>query len=525
MRLNWFTLLISVFLISFYSFLLLVPINLATADLGRHIRNGEQLLSGNFDLLYRNYYSYTNPDFPFINHHWFGGVVFYLVAMFSGLIGVQLLFIFINLTTFCLFFSVGKKYSNIYVSSILALLIIPIIAYRDEVRPEAFSYLFAAIYYLVLKGFSEGRVNKRWFFGLIPIQLIWANTHIYFFVGFFILGVYWLEGLLDWIRRKHEGANNFQSLTLIGLAMAAVSLLNPHLINGLIYPFTIFGNYGYRVLENQSVFFLEGVISVPVLVYFKITLGILVLSWIYALYRLFKFKDRIDLPNLIFSLAFSFLALIQIRNLALFGFFSLAIIASNLKVLKLEANKYLLLPTLAIVLIFVLVINPAYFENRPLGLGLASGIERGAEFFAQEKIKGPIFNNYDIGGYLIYYFASAKRTINDSQSVALFPKEKVFVDNRPEGYPADFFTKVYVPMQENDDIWKQKLAEYNFNSIFFYRQDLTPWAQRFLIARIKDPDWAPVFVDNYNIIFVKRIDQNADLIKKYELPKEMFKME
>lgn len=507
---DWFSILIISCFSLFYLYLLSTPINLATADLGRHIRNGEQLLSGNFDLLYKNYYSYTNPDFPFINHHWFGGVVFYLVAVVSGLTGVQLLFILINLTTFCLFFYIAKKYSNIVVCSILALPIIPVIAYRDEVRPEAFSYLFAAIYYLVLKGFTEGKISRKWLFGLIPIQLIWANTHIYFFVGFFILGVYWLEGLLNWIRRKHESTNNFQSLTLIGLAMAAVSLLNPHFINGLIYPFTIFGNYGYRVLENQSVFFLEGVISVPVLVYFKITLGILVLSWVYALYCLFKFKDRIDLPNLIFSFAFSFLALIQIRNLALFGFFSLVIIASNLKALKLEANKYLLLPTLAIVLIFVLVINPAYFENRPLGLGAAPGIERGAEFFARENIKGPLFNNYDIGGYLIYN---------------LFPKEKVFVDNRPEGYPAEFFTKTYVPMQENDEVWQQKLTEYNFNSIFFYRQDLTPWAQKFLISRIKDPEWAAVFVDNYNIIFVKRNSENAELIKKYELPKEMFKVD
>lgn len=500
---------IIIFLCLVYFYLISVPINLATADLGRHIRNGEQLLAGNFDLLYKNYYSYTYPDFPFVNHHWFGGVVFYLVAVVSGLTGVQLLFIFINLTTFCLFFYIAKKYSNIVVCSILTLLIIPVISYRDEVRPEAFSYLFAALYYLVLKGFTEGKISRKWLFGLIPIQLIWANTHIYFFIGFFIMGVFWLDMLINWLRKQQGNLKSLQMLTITGLSAIAVSILNPHFINGLIYPFTIFGNYGYRVLENQSVFFLERVISVPVLVYFKITLGILVLSWIYAFYRLIKFKDRIDLANLIFSIAFSILALIQIRNLALFGFFSLAITAFNLKTIKLDTNKYLLLPGLAIELIFLLVSNPGYWEAKPFGLGLTPGIEKGAEFFAQEKIKGPIFNNYDIGGYLIYYF---------------FPKEKVFVDNRPEGYPAEFFTKTYVPMQENDGIWEAKNAEYNFNSIFFYRLDLTAWAQKFLISRIKDPEWAAVFVDNYNIIFVKRNSENAELIKKYELPKEMFKV-
>lgn len=506
---EWFSALILIFLCGLYFYLLATPINLATADLGRHIRNGEQLLAGNFDLLYKNYYSYTYPDFPFVNHHWLGGVLFYLVSAISGFTGVQLLFIAINLVTFVLFFYITNKYSNIVVCSIIALLIIPVIAYRDEVRPEAFSYLFAGIYYLILKAFSEDKISRKWLYSIIPIQLIWANTHIYFFVGFFILGVFWLDILISWLRKKRGSLESLQILTLVGLLSLGISLLNPHFINGLIYPVKIFGNYGYRVLENQSLFFLEGVIDVPVLVYFKILLSALVLSWLYKLWRVFVRKEGIEVANLIFSLAFSVLAILQIRNLALFGFFSLVIIAVNLKTIRLDANKYLLVPSLAIIFILLLVINPKYWETKAFGLGLAPGIEKGADFFTAENIKGPIFNNYDIGGYLIYY---------------LFPKEKVFVDNRPEGYTIEFFTKVYVPMQENDEVWNQKLVEYNFNSIFFYRQDLTPWAQKFLLTRIKDPEWAAVFVDNYNIIFLKRNRQNDNLIKKYELPKEMFKM-
>lgn len=505
---DWFNLSVLVFLCLFYFYLLSTPINLATADLGRHIRNGEQLLAGNFDLLFKNYYSYTNPDFPFINHHWLGGVVFYLVWGLSGFSGVQVLFITVNLITFCLFFYIANKYSNIYVSSLLALLIIPIIAYRTEVRPEVFSYLFAGVYYLVLKGFTEGKISKKWLFNLIPIQLIWSNTHIYFFMGFFIIGVFWLDNLIQWLyKRGIKEWKYFITISIVLVMNLLVSLLNPHFLTGLFAPFNIFQNYGYRVLENQSIFFLEGVINVPVLIYFKIILVILTLSWFYKFLRLFQRKENIDVANLIFSLAFSLLAIFQIRNLAMFGFFILVIIAVNLKTTRLEANKYLLVPVLAITFIFLLVINPGYWEAKVFGIGLAPGVERGTEFFKKANLKGPIFNNYDVGGYLIFEL----------------PKERVFVDNRPEGYPAEFFTEVYVPMQEGDEIWKQKLAEYNFNSIFFYRQDLTPWAQKFLFSRIKDPEWAPVFVDDYNIIFLKKNKENEELIKKYELPKEIFK--
>jgi len=51
---------------------------------------------------------------------------------------------------------------------------------------------------------------------------------------------------------------------------------------------------------------------------------------------------------------------------------------------------------------------------------------------------------------------------------------------------------------------------------------MTPWAQQFLIARVKDPEWAPVFVDEQTIIFLKRNASNAPVISRFELPKSMF---
>jgi hypothetical protein len=135
------------------------------------------------------------------------------------------------------------------------------------------------------------------------------------------------------------------------------------------------------------------------------------------------------------------------------------------------------------------------------------GINSSAEFFKREKISGPIFNNYDIGSYLIFY---------------LFPEEKVFVDNRPEAYPTSFLKDVYIPIQESDDEFRDYSQRYNFNAIFFSHRDLTPWAQNFLLKRIDDPLWAPVFADNYTIIFLKRNELNKTLIEKYEIPKNFF---
>ena len=57
-----------IFILLFWlAYRLAVPVDLIKSDLGRHIKNGELIMQGYGDLLYKNYYSYTYPQYPFIN--------------------------------------------------------------------------------------------------------------------------------------------------------------------------------------------------------------------------------------------------------------------------------------------------------------------------------------------------------------------------------------------------------------------------------------------------------------------------
>ncbi|MCA9399075.1 MAG: hypothetical protein KC618_04955, partial [Candidatus Omnitrophica bacterium] len=100
----------------------------------------------------------------------------------------------------------------------------------------------------------------------------------------------------------------------------------------------------------------------------------------------------------------------------------------------------------------------------------------------------------------------------------------VFVDNRPEAYSTAFFQEQYIPMQEDEAVWKKFDQQYRFNVIYFYRLDLTPWAQPFLIRRLEDPLWAPVYVDDFTIILLKRNAGNEAVIRQLELPKSIFQV-
>ena len=72
-------------ILAFYGSLLAHKIQLPAADdIARHVKNGEMILQGNFDVLYSNVYSYTEPDYPFINHHWLAGIIFYLLHQAVG---------------------------------------------------------------------------------------------------------------------------------------------------------------------------------------------------------------------------------------------------------------------------------------------------------------------------------------------------------------------------------------------------------------------------------------------------------
>lgn len=113
-------------------------------------------------------------------------------------------------------------------------------------------------------------------------------------------------------------------------------------------------------------------------------------------------------------------------------------------------------------------------------------------------MKGPIFNNFDIGSYLIF---------------RLYPKEKVFIDGRPEAYPSSFFQTVYIPMQQHEKFFNDQDDTYHFNTIIFSHTDQTPWAKEFLSRIVRNKNWQAVYLDETSIIFLKRNRENEQVNK------------
>ncbi len=499
-------LLCAVFLL--YGYFLSHKIDLVTADLGRHIKNGETLLQ-DASVLEQNFYSYTNPDFQVINHHWGSGFLFFLVWKFSGFAGVQVFFILLSLVALAVFLAAARLYARWDVVGLVALFVMPLLAERTEIRPEVWSYLFAGIFFLLLCLHREYQTRRTckllW---LLPFfEMLWVNTHIYFLLGPLLIGAFLLEALI--VQRERF----LKLLGVFGVTLVA-TLVNPFGHRAITGALTLFENFGYRLAENQSVWFLERLgMTNPNFPIFKVLFGILVLSFLITIYH--RWRD-IRLAHVFVATGISVLALLASRNLTLFGFFFVPFLAANIhaasgdrlsgRAIQIAAAVF----AAAALLLSVVFTVPRHFPYwRSFGFGLEEGNSAAAEFLRRENIRGPIFNNYDIGGYLIFH---------------LFPDERVFVDNRPEAYPKEFFEKTYIPMQEDESAWRETLERHDFNTIVFSHHDATPWGQRFLVARVQDRDWAPVFADSRVLILVRRTAEHAQLIAQWELPPETFRL-
>ncbi len=505
-------------------------IEFTSLDLGRYLENGKVIWQ-NPQLLYTNFYSYTETNFPFINHHWLTGLVFYGIYLLGGFKLLSLFNILLALSTFTLVFYLAIKKSNFYLSGFLALPVIFLLSQRVSIRPEAFSYLFIILTYLIIERVSHNR-NYRSLNWLIPLFILWVNLHIYFFIG---LALLFFKALAEFLPPLFRHRIKFKNRWLESwrsaspwirnfILLTALCLINPNTWRGLLYPFNILRHYGYQIAGNKTIFYLGHLMINYNFIIFKFLLLLLVCTWVVD----WLITKRLSLFPTFLMLFFSGLGLFASRNISLFGLIALILISHNLlslenflkhkpKVMKLikswSGNSYLaLILILFIIISFIIIItnfaSQQNFIENSFGWSLVQGANASQRFFKTNNLSGPIFNNYDLGSALIFW---------------LYPQEKVFVDNRPEAYPVEFFKDVYKPMQNNPLVWKSIDAQYRFKTIYFAYTDSTPWAQKFLHFILNNRNWALVYFDRYTIILVNKKLTPSDKIKRLSLDNSTFR--
>lgn len=456
-------------------------------DLGRHLLLGKIIVQ-TMSVPKTNLLSYSNPNFPFINTHWLSQVVFYLVENVTGFFGLLLFTTIVAVAAFLLQLLYVKKYHAIPLI-IASLIYLQILLGRTDVRPEIFSFFFLSIITVVLYNYRKN--FTKWIFIIPPIELLWVNTHIYFPIGILVTGLFLLELIIT--HRKEIKSKKTVTLAAVFLVSLFVLVFNPNTIRGAFYPLFVFQNYGMEIAENHNVFDMWNLFGhLSSILYFFIAASFLFLV------MLITFR-KTKLIDWLLVVTFTIIAASADRNLPLFVFATFIAFAGALNNLystispSLKKHLYVKNSLLLLVGLFTLWQTIAIITVNPHGYAMPMGASKAVDFLEQNKISGPIFNNFDIGSYLLY---------------RLYPQEKVFVDGRPEAYPVSFFKNIYTPMEQNKNIFQQEDKKYHFNVIFISYTDQTPSNQQFLRDINANPEWRLVYLDPLIVIYIKNSPKN-----------------
>lgn len=442
-------------------------------DLGRHLKVGEITLTES--LPKTNLFSYTNPDFKYVNTHWLFGVMAYLFSQNLGLNALLILKVLIILFSVFLVLKIIPKEKAFFLLP-LGFIFLHVLRERLELRPEIFSFLFTASTLYILEKYSK--TKSKLIFLLPLIQFLWINTHIYFFVGLILQLIYFTQ---------------FKRLKMLAIIFAlsiAASFLNPNGLQGVLYPLNVTKNYGYSIVENQTMFLLESInFSDRNFLFVKLSIGLAVFILLLGLLR-----KRFEIKNILLIVFGVALALLNVRSFPYLVFLALPATIALLSSVK--QNKITIYISVFFAMLLLLesffYLNGSYYkytdsQYQP-GLKLASSAKEAVDFALDNNLPQPFYNNFDIGSYLIYRG---------------FPVYKVFVDGRPEAYPKKFFQEVYIPSQS--DYSKFKVLEQNLSleTVIFSHTDQTPWGRNFLQSLFKDSAWKLAFIDDYMVVFVK----------------------
>lgn len=474
--------LINLILVLLLSFAILYHPNTSLdQDLGRHIKIGEIIVQTK-QIPITNLFTYTNTDFPFSNHHWLSEVVFYLFNAEFGILSISFLKIFILLAVLVIIMYLSSKIADVNSALIGFTLYIPLFMSRTDERPEIFGILFFS--FLLLIYLYLIKKNKNWLFVVPIIQMLWVNMHITFIYGYLLIVILTIVNYQK--NRQHS-----RLLILIFGISILLGLINPQFFDGLIYPLKVFSNYGYSIVENQNLFYLANLTSNIFIKYFW---AISLTGWAFIIFAIYKKWCNADLTYILLYSVFFLVSLQMLRN---FPFFSIVgIICMSYFLHKLFLQKHLNSSLVSIILMLILgfynyqIVSDNFYQtfdiNKKFKVEVKDSYRKATNFILKNDLRGPIFNNFDIGGYLDY---------------ALYPKIKTYVDNRPEAFPVNFFDE-YKKQYELKEI-KEIFNKYKINTIVYSHTDGTGWASEFL-KQIKNlPEYKMIYFDANVVMFEK----------------------
>lgn len=453
----------------------------ADSDTWWHLRAGQAMLESG-SLLTTDSFSHTRAGWPWINHGWLAQLFWYGLWAWGGLVALSLGLALIVTATFWLVWRQSEE--NLYVKAFGVILGAIASSIVWAARPQMISVLFAAVANLLLYRFKrEGRSLLPWYPLLV---LVWVNCHGGFAIAFILLACYFVGEAFNRLTATATAGPSIRWRHLwltAGLSLAVVGV-NPHTWRLWLYPFQTVGIGVLRsfIAEWQSPNF-----HLPILLPFWLMILLLLAA-------LAQSGQKADWTDLALVGAWATLSMLAVRNVAIFAVvctpilirYTQAALTAQFGPLTVGRPRPVS-PLISRVngLLLGLIVVAALAQ---IGVTLNPQALRKAEqekfpteavaFLKAHQPAGPMFNSYNIGGYLMFNL----------------PEYPVFVDGRTDLYD-DEFLRAYLKAANALPGWAGLMDHYHIG-LAVVEKDI-PLAQ----AMDQTAGWQTLFSNEQVVIF------------------------
>lgn len=473
-------------------------------DLGWHLRSGELMLQYGI-IPHIDWFSYTMPTFPWINHEWLTDIMMFLVYSLSGYWGLSIIYALIATLVFGYLIGEAAFIKPRWENRILIGLLIALVSSAFiGVRPQVFTLLFLSLILIMLKHLYKNEKTKAvW---LLPLLfLIWVNMHASFTAGFMVLGFIILTEIIkidrlkkvgesDWVKKEYtmtlKAWKNLATATVIS---AGTLFLNPYSYELLTEVKRTFGD-SYapsRIIEWLSPNFHQ-------------TEGLLLLLLVFLFLEiLFLSRKKMDPTRFIIISVFLWMAFQANRHIPLFALMIAPFLLETMQgvpetiTIGTIKNKFIFISTIFFFILYVLAFSPLQytlaFLSEPKAYAHNSGYpENAIAFIKNHPIQGNVFNSYGWGGYIIQ-----NNTCRLSPSKTMDCTPKVFIDGRMAQWniPSRAILKDYSDIYGVEENWKFLIDQYDISWIFVERNSTLD-----KILNLS-PDWKNTYKDETAVIY------------------------
>jgi hypothetical protein len=441
-------------------------------------------------------FSHTRAGQLWIDHGWLAQIFWYGLFALGGWAAVGL---GVAILVTIAFWLVWRQIeANVFVAAFSLILGAIVASVIWAARPQLISFVLTAWVAYLLHRFK--RHNGRLLPWLPVVMLLWVNVHGGFAIGLMLMLAYGAGEVVNHLTKHRDDPvvpwAGLKHLLIVFLISLAVVVINPHTWRMWLYPFQTVGIGALRdfIQEWQSPNF-----HLPYVQSFAVMLLLLVV----ALARSGRQADWTDLGLVALWTGWSLFAA---RNIAIFGLVTAPILARygdlawtrqwqvwgyeqtpfsaaphNSKLSPQHSKLNWLLLALIVVAALIKIVVPLT-PKANLTAEQASLPYDAVEFIKTEQLPGPIFNNYNWGGYLIF---------------KLWPVYPVYIDGRTDLYD-DAFIRRYLKVMVADEGWEQILQEDRIKLVL-----VEPGSILAKFLRL-NPAWLERYRDDMAVIFERK---------------------